>query len=175
LLLLLASGCTSESERLARLAEKTARQQAEQNQAVTQTSLQALEATEQLIASQEQSRQELLALGRQVQAQQAALEQQQAELLAAERRWLSRLGMIACGAVLVATVMWLGLAAQMRRPCAPQPEPGRWTPLGRPRAGQLPGPGTRQVGPRALPALPAPQQTRRKKRQRRPRGPRTGR
>ncbi len=172
LLLLLGTGCRDESERLAQLAEKTAQQQAEQNQAMAETSRQALKATEQLIASQEQSRQELVELSRQVQAQQAALEQQQAELLAAQRRWLGRLGMIACGAVLVGAVMWLRLAAQMRRPCAQQPATGRWVALDRARAGQLPGTGVRRVGAKPLSALPAPRQTHRKKRRRRPRRPR---
>lgn len=122
LLIAPASGC-DEDERLARMAQEATERQAEQNQAMADVSRESVQAGGRLVEAEAEARQELLAMQRELQVQQAdigqqrdRLDQERREL--AVRRWrdslaaaaITNLGLIlACLAPLV--VCWYLLRA----------------------------------------------------------------
>jgi hypothetical protein len=84
-LVVVTSGCDSDDERLARLAQTSNQQQADQNAAMAENTRAVAEGSKALIEAENQSRQELVALQRDLRSDQAELSRQR-DLLDRERR-----------------------------------------------------------------------------------------
>jgi hypothetical protein len=115
-LLLLAAGCESDDQRLVDLAIDADQRQADQNRQIAHQNHELAEAANRLIAADAESRKELVALERDLQAERSAIGRERDELegerrqIAAERHWDSVAGeAVSGGALLIGAILPLAL------------------------------------------------------------------
>ena len=84
------TGCADESAEVARVAEQALRQQAQQNEAMSQLNHEIAESTQRLVEADTEARREILEAQREIQAQQDGVNQQR-DALEQERRDISAL------------------------------------------------------------------------------------
>lgn len=104
LLVALATGCETSDERLVEVTREANQRQAEQNRQIAYQNRQLAEASKELIEADARSRQELVALERDLQAERAVIGRRRDELeserrtIAQQRRWDSQAGDAVAGA-----------------------------------------------------------------------------